>query len=357
MYKGGTWMQTLDINLGHKNYEIIIQWDIIDKLAEFLTEMKVSKIAVITDRNIYKIHGDKIKTISKNFDMDFIIVEPGEDSKSTITLQHVYKELIKQNITRSDMIITFGGGVVGDLGGFAASTFLRGVPYAQIPTSLIAQIDSSIGGKVGIDLPEGKNLIGSFYHPEVVFIDPGFLETLDERYFNDGMAEVIKYGCIADPSLFMALIKYEDKREVIENIGQIIYRCCSIKKGFVEEDEKDDGSRRKLNFGHTLGHGIEQYYNYKRYTHGEAVAIGMCQITKRSEELGLTKSGTSLLIKSLLNKYNLPYNMDFHIDEILEVIKLDKKGRGQYINIVLLKSIGNSFIQRVKKKDIRNYFP
>lgn len=171
-------MQTLDINLGHKNYEIIIQWDIIDKLAEFLTEMKVSKIAVITDRNIYKIHGDKIKTISKNFDMDFIIVEPGEDSKSTITLQHVYKELIKQNITRSDMIITFGGGVVGDLGGFAASTFLRGVPYAQIPTSLIAQIDSSIGGKVGIDLPEGKNLIGSFYHPEVVFIDPGFLENL-----------------------------------------------------------------------------------------------------------------------------------------------------------------------------------
>lgn len=351
-------MITLDINLGHKTYKINIKRGIISQLGRLLTGINPGKIAVITDTNINKLYGKKISDIfSGGFDIGFIVVEPGEKSKSIATLQYVYKQLLNLNITRSDTIITFGGGVVGDLGGFAASTFLRGIPYIQIPTSLTAQIDSSIGGKVAVDLPEGKNLIGGFYHPDAVFIDPDFLETLDERFFSDGMAEAIKYGCIEDFDLFKSLMEYKNKKDLLTNMEQIIYKCCSIKKSFVEEDEKDTGKRMILNFGHTLGHAIEKYFNYNRYTHGEAVAVGMYQITKKSEEMGITRQGTQKLIKTILTKYKLPYEItDADTKEILRAVDVDKKNRGEYIDIVLLKSIEEAFIKRINRKDIFTYF-
>ena len=242
------------------------------------------------------------------------------------------------------MILTLGGGVIGDLGGFIASTYLRGVAFIQVPTTLLAQVDSSVGGKVGVDLEKGKNLVGSFYHPKRVIIDPLVLNTLNDRVFNDGMSEVIKYGCIKDKEFFFNLLSYKDKEEVMKNIEYIIYNCCKIKKEVVENDEKDTGERMLLNFGHTIGHAIEQYYKYSRYTHGEAVAIGMYEITKISESLNESKEGTSKLIKDILIQYNLPYNLDLKLEDIRETIALDKKNLNKKLNLIFISEIGKSKI-------------
>ncbi|HZK18697.1 MAG TPA: 3-dehydroquinate synthase family protein, partial [Clostridia bacterium] len=232
-----------------------------------------------------------------------------------------------------------------------------GVTYIQVPTSLLAQIDSSIGGKVAIDMPEGKNLVGSFYHPAAVFIDPNLLDTLPTRFFNDGMAEVIKYGCIRDGSLFNSLETYKSQEMLRENIEKIIFTCLDIKREVVEGDQWDRGNRMILNFGHTLGHAIESYFQYGNYTHGEAVAIGMYQITKASEQMGLTKEGTALRIKNLLSQHKLPYKMPSgDIYEIIEGIAVDKKSKGLRLNIVLLVKIGKCFIRQVNHKDIHKYF-
>lgn len=236
------------------------------------------------------------------------------------------------------MIITLGGGVIGDLGGFAASTFLRGVDFVQMPTSLLAQVDSSVGGKVAVDLERGKNLVGSFYHPKLVLIDPNVLETLSERFFRDGMAEVIKYGCIKDKEFFYFLKSLKNKEEVMNNIEKVIHKCCFIKKCVVENDEKDTGERMLLNFGHTLGHAIETYYNFKKFTHGEAVAIGMYEISKIAENKGLTNQGVSEEIKDILIQYNLPYEVEIEeSSEILDTIALDKKNIDNVLKVVLLK--------------------
>lgn len=264
--------------------------------------------------------------------------------------------LLDFEITRGDLIIAFGGGVVGDLTGFVSSTLLRGIPFVQIPTSLLAQVDSSIGGKVAVNLSKGKNLIGSFYHPEAVYIDPDLLKTLDKRFLYDGMAEVIKYGCIRDENLFQNLLKYNGDKELFDNIEEIIYRCCKIKKDIVESDEKDIGERMLLNFGHTIGHIIEKYFKYEKYTHGEAVAIGMYHISKKSENMGITQKGTANKIKKILIKYKLTHELpDMNKKEVIETIALDKKNKGDDINLILLKRIGDSFLKKVDRKDVNMY--
>lgn len=198
--------------------------------------------------------------------------------------------------------------------------------------------------------------MGNFYHPKAVFIDPNMLKTLDERFFYDGMAEVIKYGCIRDKQLFYNLLNYNTNEELIENMEHIIYSCCNIKREIVERDEKDTGERMLLNFGHTIGHAIEKYFNFEKYTHGEAVALGMYAITKKSEEMKLTKEGTSNLIKDILTKYNLKY--DIHLEDkesILNAISLDKKNKGEFMNIVILNEIGKSFIHKIKKEKVSDF--
>ncbi|MBF8982506.1 3-dehydroquinate synthase [Lutibacter sp. B2] len=352
-------MKTLKINLIDKSYPIHIKKGLFHNIGKKLKKIyQGKKIALITDENVYKFYGEQINEILQNeeFHVNTIVVEPGEKSKSIEMLQNVYDKLLDFKITRTDLIIALGGGVVGDLAGFVAATFLRGVPFVQIPTSLLAQIDSSVGGKVAVNLPRGKNLIGNFYHPQVVFIDPDFLKTLDARFLYDGMAEVIKYGCIKDKNLFQKLFNYKTKDNLYEHMEEIIYTCCKIKKEVVENDEKDMGERMLLNFGHTIGHAIEKYFNYEKYTHGEAVAIGMYEITKKSEELGITKKGTIDLMKELLIKYNLHYEMkNVDQEKILEAIGLDKKNVGSKLNIVLLKDIGESFIKLVDKEEIKDY--
>ena len=226
-------------------------------------------------------------------------------------------------LSRSDLLIALGGGVIGDLAGFAASSYLRGIPFVQIPTSLLAQVDSSVGGKVAVDLPQGKNLVGAFYHPKLVLIDPQVLRTLPPHFIMDGMGEVIKYGCIKDAALFHTLKEYGSFEALADILPEIIFRCVDIKRQVVEADQFDTGERMLLNFGHTLAHTIEQYFHYERESHGEAVGIGMYQITKLSEEKGLC---------------HLP------MSALTDAISLDKKNLNNHLNLVLLHQIGDSYV-------------
>ena len=352
-------MKTLEIRLSQKKYSIAIEKGILGKIGEEIRKIyQNKKIAIITDSNVEGLYGKKlIDSLSKNnFKTKTIVIEPGEKSKSLETAKCIYEGLLDFEITRSDMVLAFGGGVVGDIGGFVASTLLRGIQFIQIPTSLLAQIDSSVGGKVAVNLPQGKNLVGSFYHPEAVFIDPELLRTLDKRFLYDGLAEVIKYGCIKDRELFDRLMEIESQKELFDSMEEIILNCCSIKRDIVERDERDKGERLLLNFGHTLGHAIEKYFEYNKYTHGEAVAIGMYNFTKKSEEMGITEKGTTRLIKEIILKYNLPYKMpDIDRDSIIKAIRLDKKNKGDDLSIVLLKEIGDSFIKKINKDHIDLY--
>ena len=352
-------MYKLNVDLPDKNYDIIIKKGLIHDIGEHVKSVyKNKKLAIITDTNVNRIYGESLKCNleESGFDVHFIVVKAGESSKSIEVLQDVYDRLLALNITRGDMIITFGGGVIGDLGGFAASTLLRGIKFIQVPTSLLAQIDSSIGGKVAVNLPKGKNLVGSFYHPEAVFIDPDLLDTLEQRFIADGMAEVIKYGCIRDRELFDRLMNFESQEALFEHIEEVIHDCCDIKRAIVEDDEKDLGIRMILNFGHTLGHVIENYYNYELYTHGEGVAMGMYHITERSEKLGLTEAGSADLIKEILQKYNLPFQMpDIPKEDILKTISLDKKSHVNDISLVLIERIGDAFLKKIDRESIFDY--
>ncbi len=338
----------LKVNLEENSYPIIIEKGSIKNISKHLKDkFKGKKIAIISDNIVYGLYGDLIKEEleAEGYTAKAIVIPAGEKSKSFSTLPAVYNELLEFKLTRTDIILALGGGVVGDLAGFVASTYLRGVPFIQIPTTLLAQVDSSVGGKVGVDLEKGKNLVGSFYHPKLVIIDPDVLNTLSDRIFKDGLAEVIKYGCIKDKDLFDKLKAYKDKKALIEDIEEIIYTCCDIKRKVVEEDEKDTGERMLLNFGHTLGHAIEQYYKYERYTHGEGVAIGMYQIMKSAYSKGLVAEGVAEEIKDILIKYDLPYSLDGeNIDELINVIKLDKKNINNSLSLILLKEIGESYI-------------
>jgi 3-dehydroquinate synthase len=228
---------------------------------------------------------------------------------------------------------------------------MRGINFVQIPTSLLAQVDSSVGGKTGVDIAQGKNLVGAFHQPILVIIDPDTLKTLPEYYINDGMAEVIKYGCIKDSGLFKTL---EDEN-ALDIIDDVIERCVSIKRDVVSRDEKESGERMLLNFGHTLGHSLEKIYNFDGLSHGQAVAIGMVMITSASEKADITENGSTERIISLCKKYNLPVSDTADIKEIVKFCANDKKAGGGSVNLVLLKKIGESFIRKTPLGELENF--
>ncbi|MGG7097220.1 3-dehydroquinate synthase [Clostridium sardiniense] len=341
-------MKELLVNLGENSYNIEIEKGLIKDVPKRIRKVfNGEKIFIITDKNVDKYYGDIVLNSLKEdgFIVEKYAINPGEESKSFNTLPEVYEKLLDFKLTRKDLIITLGGGVVGDLGGFVASTFLRGVSFIQIPTSLLSQVDSSVGGKVGVDLPRGKNLVGSFYQPKRVLIDPNVLGTLDEKFYKDGMGEVIKYGCIRDRDLFNLLNSLNSREEVMEHIEDIIYTCCNIKRIIVERDEKDLGERMILNFGHTLGHAIEKYYGFSEFTHGEGVAIGMYLITKLAEGKGLVNKEFSEDVKNILVRYGLPFEVELEDkDAIIETISLDKKNMGSRLKVIIMKEIGNAEI-------------
>lgn len=339
-------MRKLKVNLKENSYDIKIEKGILKSLGKEVKEVfSGEKIFIITDENVNKYYGDlAINSLEKEgFKVEKLVLKPGEETKSFETIPEIYDKLLDFKLTRKDLIITLGGGVIGDIGGFSAASFLRSVPFIQVPTSLLAQVDSSVGGKVGVDLPRGKNLVGAFYQPKKVIIDPLVLETLEDRFFRDGMAEVIKYGFIRSKSLYLKLLKLDSKEKLMENIEDIIYECCDIKRTIVERDEKDLGERMVLNFGHTLGHAIEKYYGFNKYTHGEGVAIGMYNIAKLSEEKGLVSENYKDLIKEILIQNGLPFNVCIdEKEEIIEAISLDKKNMGSTLKVIIMKSLGNA---------------
>lgn len=348
-------LRILEVRTNAKTYPVFINRGIIKECGKIIKKIySGTKVGIVTDSNVNRLYRESIINCLKGEGLETFVVEvkPGEDSKSLKTFENICSSLLKGGITRGDIILNLGGGVVGDLGGFAASVLLRGIKYIQIPTTLIAQVDSSLGGKVGINLDEGKNLIGSFYQPEAVIIDPEFLSTLDDRYFADGMGEVIKYACIRDKGLFQ-LLEEKNKALAPDSIDAIIEKCCEIKSQIVEIDEKDTKERMLLNFGHTLGHAIEKYYNYSKYSHGEAIALGMLKIVGKGEEMGLTLTGTYQKLKRLIEIYNLPSEFpQMDINRVKDIVMLDKKGIAEEMNIVLIKEIGKGFIHNIKRDEI-----
>ena len=252
----------LTVDLGPNSYPIHIENGILAKTGELVSEVfSGKKIMIVSDDNVFPLYGEIItKALSDSgFECHSFVLPHGEPTKSFQSLPKIYEALINAKLTRSDLLIALGGGVIGDLAGFAASSYLRGIKFVQIPTSLLAQVDSSVGGKVAVDLPQGKNLVGAFYHPKAVIIDPDVLNTLPDHFISDGMGEVIKYGCIKDKELFELLCRHTSFDDLKPKLTQIIARCVDIKRIVVEADQFDLGERILLNFGHTLAHTIEQH--------------------------------------------------------------------------------------------------
>jgi len=332
-------VRELRVHIPQREYSIFIGAGILKASGALLRQCSnAAKAAVITDENVLPLYAAVVEDSLRHngFAPATVVVPAGELSKSADVLLRVYDGLLAMELTRSDLIVALGGGVVGDLAGYAAATYLRGVPFAQMPTTLLAQVDSSVGGKVAVNLPHGKNLIGAFYQPKMVITDTGTLDTLPPRVFADGMGEIIKHGAIADASLFAVLESGHWDRE------EIIYANCDIKRRVVEADEYDTGGRMVLNFGHTFGHVIETADGFARYTHGEAVAIGMVMAAEFGERLGVTAAGTAARLKHVLTRYQLPIETDMACD--LRTMLLDKKRSGGKLHLVLLRDIGKAAI-------------
>lgn len=343
-------LHTIHVDLKDKSYNIEIENGILSKVGEKIkTFYNGKKLFVVTDQNVFNLHSKVLlDSLSEaGFEVKTEVLEPGEKTKSLSSLEKIYNSMLDFKLTRSDLVIAFGGGVIGDLCGFAASTYLRGVRFVQIPTTLLAQTDSSVGGKVAVNLERGKNLVGSFYQPKAVYIDTALLETLDDKTFADGMAEVIKYACIKDADLFELIAKNATRSAIMEHIDDVVFKCCDIKRSVVENDEFDTGERMLLNFGHTIGHAIEKYYNYETYTHGMGVSAGMCMITEFAEKAELTKQGTAEKIKAVVNGFGLPVSVDLENSTIiLDTVALDKKNIDGCLNVILLNKIGDSYIYK-----------
>ena len=334
-------------------YDVLVERGILQKCGEIIKEtVSAETCVIITDDNVNTYYADTVENALKasGFRTAKFVFPHGETSKSAETLLHIYSFLCQHEITRSDCLIALGGGVVGDITGFAAATFLRGLPYVQIPTSLLAQVDSSVGGKTAIDLPEGKNLVGAFKQPAVVLCDPDTLTTLPEAFLIDGMGEVIKYGMIADAELFRKLCSY-DLSNIQEHLDEIIPVCIGIKRDVVAEDELDTGLRMILNFGHTLGHAIEAYYHYETYTHGCAVSAGMCLMTKyfNSEQ-------EYQALKTCVERYRLPSDVPAPLEELVSLCGNDKKRAGAKLRYIVCEPVGTANIRCDSLPDFRNHF-
>ncbi len=345
-------MQNLCINLPGREYEIKIEKGILKNSGKFIRELiSPCKVAIVTDSNVVPLYSEiLLSSLKENgFSTVLITVAPGEGSKSLETLSQLYDKMLEFGITRSDLIIALGGGIVGDLAGFCASTLLRGIPFVQIPTTLLAQIDSSVGGKVAINLPQGKNLVGAFYQPKLVLIDPLCLDTLSDEIFSDGMAEAIKYGVILDEKLFEKIENSSSRTKMREIIEDVIFRCCELKKMVVEEDELDTGKRMILNFGHTFGHAIEKKFDFSTYSHGQAVACGMVMAAEYGEKVGLTPLGISERIEKLVQNFGLPTRIDIDKESLLDAISLDKKGEGNLVTLILPEKIGKASLVPTEK--------
>lgn len=343
-------MQRLHVELGERSYEIIIGIDILDEIGVFCKEIGLKgQCAIITDTNVAPLYAQKVLTsLNKtNIKGRILSIKAGEKSKNLTQLGHLLEQMANIGLDRGSFVIALGGGVVGDIAGFAAAIYMRGIPYVQVPTSLLAQVDSSVGGKTAINLKTAKNLVGSFYQPRLVVCDIKVLQTLPVREFKSGIAEIIKYGLIADAEFFSSL-----ERELEEGLNYNLYilqkwilRSCQIKASVVQTDETESGLRAILNFGHTIGHAIENVSGYGHYLHGEAIAIGQVAAAWLSHRLlGLTTEAVNR-INTIFKRASLPTTIscsEKKFEKLLMAIQKDKKTREGSPRFVLLEKIGKA---------------
>ncbi len=306
-----------------------------------------SRTVIVADSNVMPLYAEQAACSLETAGIHTarFMFPAGEENKRLETVFSMYEAFAQNRLTRSDFVVALGGGVTGDTAGFAAATWLRGIPFVQIPTTLLSQIDSSVGGKTGVDLPFGKNLVGAFQQPALVLIDPDTLSTLSPHFFADGMGEAIKHGCIKSRALFDRI----RDTDVKSDIETVIAENLAIKRAAVEQDEFDNGERMLLNFGHTFGHVLEKLHGYRDLSHGEAVGIGMVMMAKCGEKAGLTKPGTAEEIAGVLKKFDMPVQDAASPQQLVSTAMSDKKARGDKVNLVMLREIGQSFLYPVDR--------
>ncbi len=331
-----------------KKYDIIIDKGVSDNFDKYLSKiLSPCKVLIVSDSLVPEIHYNKIiEKLNKSGYMSFkYIIPSGESSKSFIEYQNILTFMVENNFSRKDAVIAVGGGVVGDLSGFVASTYMRGITFINVPTTLLACIDSSVGGKTAINLPQGKNMVGTFYQPTLVVVDTNFLNTLPKEIFNDGLGEAFKYG-LMDSTVWELL-----KQGVENNLEEFIAKCLKIKVDIVEKDEKESNLRQVLNLGHTFGHAIEILSSFK-ISHGLAVLKGLviiCRLALKNNDIKLEQYQE---IIQVIEKYNLNYNCDYNLEELKKVIFNDKKANNNQVNLICLKNIGNVYIKTIKIDEI-----
>ncbi|MCS7337529.1 MAG: 3-dehydroquinate synthase [Verrucomicrobiae bacterium] len=341
-------MRVVKVPLGKRSYRILIGRGLLDQLGHECVKLGLGKrCAVISDQNVAPIYADTAQTSLRaaGFEPVLVVVPAGETAKSLRTVESCYNQLAAHRLERTSFIVALGGGVVGDLAGFVAATYLRGIQFVQVPTTLLAAVDSSVGGKVGVNLAAGKNLVGAFYQPRLVLCDIATFDTLDAREYRAGLAEVIKYGIIYDAGFFNRLERHMPKLLAREpqTLAGVVARCCQIKADVVAKDETEGGLRQILNFGHTVGHALEAISRYGKYLHGEAVAIGMVAAAHLSSAvLGLPATDFER-IKRLIEAAGLPVGARLNPQQkqrLFDAMRLDKKVRGGQIRFVLARRIG-----------------
>ena len=346
-------MSHVTVGLGERSYRINFGAHVLGETGRICRELGLGQtVAVVTNPTVGALYAEPVLSALSDagFAVSKIDIPDGEEFKSLDTLRSIYDRLIDSRLDRSSFLVALGGGVVGDITGFAAATYLRGIPFVQIPTTLLAQVDSSVGGKTGVNHEKGKNLIGAFYQPVSVLVDVATLDTLEQREYLSGMAEVLKYGVVLDAGLF-AFISDNASRLLDrdrESLLRITRRCCEIKAAIVAADEREGGVRAVLNFGHTFGHAVETLTGYRSYTHGEAVAIGMVQAARISELRGFAGPADTERIVDLVARLGLPTDLPpFSAASYADTLLRDKKVRDKGLSFVFNKGIGDYVIERV----------
>jgi 3-dehydroquinate synthase len=342
-------MQTFTVNLGDRSYPIHVGKGTLPRAGELLAQAGLrGKVAIVSDPKVAQFYLDVVNETLRQagFEVIPVLIAEGEEHKDLNTLTSIYDRLVAERLERKSCVMALGGGIVGDVAGFAAATYLRGIPYVQVPTTLLAQVDSSVGGKTGVNHQDGKNLIGAFYQPRLVMIDVNVLQSLPPRELVAGLAEVIKYGVIEDPALFALLEENIDRliRLDRELLIQIIATSCRIKARVVEKDEREDDYRAVLNFGHTIGHALETVTEYRKYLHGEAVGIGMAQATAISVQQGFCDQRSHERIRKLIRKAGLPSEIPPEVSrqDLIQSMEVDKKSAGGKIRFVMCAGIGKT---------------
>jgi 3-dehydroquinate synthase len=347
------------VDLGDRGYDIVIREGLLDRIGEYLLSLTKGPDAVlVTNDMVKRLHGARVLRSLKaaGFKPTVLSLPDGERTKSLKWVSVILDELVRRRSERQTFLLALGGGVIGDLAGFAASIYLRGIPFVQVPTTLVAQVDSSIGGKTGVNHPRGKNLIGSFYQPKLVLSDPGVIRTLPTREYRAGLAEVVKYGVIADAGFFEFLEREMSRVLALDGtaLHHIIRTSSAIKAAIVSEDERESDRRRVLNFGHTVGHALETVTGYRRYKHGEAVAIGMVAAARVAGVLGVADATVEARILDIVRKAGLPAQFPpYPVSAMLRAMRQDKKVRDTRIHFVLPDRIGHVTVRPVDERQIR----